>query len=153
MLRENDVDFNDFSDTSMSIIEDLILSTKFPPNVELIKKDVKKQIICDADVANFGRDDFAEKGSLLREVFLEGIEELGLKPSNIRSSLNWYSNTLKAMKCYFFTQTARMLFQSKKNENEKTIVEELFRILKKKNKPNRFVSLIDAYNLNLGLRS
>lgn len=52
-----------YSPDEIEIISPLILATKVPTN----PRNFLEEIICDADVDNFGREDFFEKGELVRE--------------------------------------------------------------------------------------
>ncbi len=95
-------------------ISGIILATQMPqkPNNYL------EQIICDADLDNFGRDDFFKKTRLLREEFAANGIEIPEK--------KWYENTLNLLEGHkYFTESARMLRDKKKKWN----IEELKKIV------------------------
>ena len=60
----------------------LVLATKMPQNPTTLME----KVICDADLDNFGREDFMEKGEMIRE-------ELG-----IPRSLKWYEGALELIR-------------------------------------------------------
>jgi len=93
-------------------ISGMIKATKLPQN----PKTLLEGIICDADVDNFGRDDFFERGELLREE----LESMGIK----NSDKEWYQGTLRLMESHkYHTRAAKYLRNKKKKEN----IEELKR--------------------------
>lgn len=92
-------------------IAKMISSTEVPTH----PKDICSMILCDADVANFGRDDFLEKGKEVRE---ELSKEMGL---NFEDK-TWHEMTLKLMEPYFRSEGARKLWGKKKKENEATLI-------------------------------
>jgi len=90
----------------------MIMPTKFPQN----PKTLLEKILCDADVDNFGREDFFEKGELMRRE----LEEQGIKMSD----KEWYGNTLKLLEGHsYFTDSAKKLRQERKEENIRKLKE------------------------------
>lgn len=65
----------------------LILATKIPVN----PKTFLEKIICDADVDNFGREDFFEKGALIRKEF-QMIGKNFTDPEWYKMSLDFLKN-------------------------------------------------------------
>jgi len=95
----------------------MIMATQLPQN----PKTLLEEILCDADLDNFGRDDFFDKGKLIRkELEGQGIE---------MSDRQWYEGTLKLLEDHkYFTESARKLRQEKKEENIKKLKEILEKI-------------------------
>ncbi len=84
------------------IVRETIYQTQVP------QKPFSKlgEIICDADVSNFGRIDFLEKGDLVRQ-------ELSIPPGN-----KWYQGCLALLTSHqFFTPSAKRLFDEGKQNN------------------------------------
>jgi len=74
------------------------------------------EILCDADLANFGRTDFFEKSDLVRQ-------ELG-----INSGKGWYASCLNLLKNHkYHTQAARDMFDEQKARNIQKLEEMLGR--------------------------
>lgn len=95
-----------YSESEVERIGKLILATKVPqrPN------DYLEQLICDADLDNFGREDFFEIGSRFRR-------ELGLKEDD-----KWNQGILKLLKGHrYHTEVARALRDTGKEENLRRI--------------------------------
>ena len=101
-----------YSNKQIENIAEMIMATKLPQN----PKTFLGGILCDADVDNFGREDFFEKGILMRKE-LEG--------QNIKmSDKQWYENTLKLLENHkYFTDSAKKLRQEKKEDNIRKIKE------------------------------
>lgn len=101
-----------YSNKQIENIAEMIMATKLPQN----PKTFLGGILCDADVDNFGREDFFEKGTLMRKE-LEG--------QNIKmSDKQWYENTLKLLENHeYFTDSAKELRQEKKEDNIRKIKE------------------------------
>ena len=79
----------------------MILATKFPTN----PNDTLEKIICDADIENTGRDDFFEKGELVRQ-------ELGMTEKAWASAqVNFLENTK------YYTETAKKYHEEKRQDN------------------------------------
>ena len=92
----------DYSPGEIQRVERLILATQYPTS----PKDHLEEIICDADVDNFGRDDFFEKNDAVRR-------ELG-----VTDMRQWYENSLRLLEGHrFYTTAARTLRDAKKQEN------------------------------------
>ncbi|GAH40408.1 unnamed protein product, partial [marine sediment metagenome] len=89
-------------------IAEMIMATQLPQN----PKTKLEEILCDADLDNFGRDDFFDKGKLIRKE----LEGQGIKMSD----KDWYNGTLKLLENHsYFTESAKKLRQEKKEENIK----------------------------------
>jgi uncharacterized protein len=98
-------------------IAGMIMATQLPQNPKLLLE----KILCDADLDNFGRDDFFEKGALIRKE-LEG-------QSIEMSDKKWYEGTLKLLENHnYFTEAAKRLRQEKKEENIRKLKEILEKI-------------------------
>ena len=98
-------------------IADAIMTTQIPQN----PKTLLEQILCDADLDNLGREDFFDKGALLRKE----LEEQGIKMSD----KEWYGGTLKLLEDHhYFTDSAKRLRQKGKEEHIKEIEELLEKI-------------------------
>lgn len=75
-------------------IKQLILATKFPAN----PSEYLEKVLCDADVANFGRPDFFERGEEIRQ-------ELGLE-----NNLNWRTMQKSLLEKHrYYTESAKAL--------------------------------------------
>ena len=82
-------------------ISRLILATKWPTN----PKDILEKIICDSDLDSLGRDDFFERGELLRQEWNVGKEK-------------WYTQEVDFLsKVRYYTDSAQKLRQPKLEEN------------------------------------
>jgi len=91
-----------YSSYHVEKIANMILATKVPQN----PKNFLEQIICDADLDNFGREDFLELGEKVRE-------ELGL-----HGGKDWYLSELKLLKGHrYHTEMARKLRDHGKEAN------------------------------------
>lgn len=97
-------------------ISGMIMATQMPqkPRTPLQK------ILCDADLDNFGREDFYVKGELLRlELAKQGVKI---------SPRNWYTDTLKLLEDHnYHTDSAKRLRQKGKEQHIQEI-KELLRI-------------------------
>ncbi len=87
-------------------IASMILATQLPQNPNTLLEE----ILCDADLDNFGREDFFDKGTLIRKE----LEGQGIKMSD----KDWYEGTLKLLENHeYFTESAKELRQNKKADN------------------------------------
>lgn len=101
-----------YGDNDVDQISGIILATQMPQQ----PKNHLEEIICDADLDNFGRDDFFKKTRLLREEFSANGIEIPEK--------KWYENTLKLLEGHkYFTQSARTLRDGKKADNIRILKE------------------------------
>lgn len=90
----------------------LILATKLPTHPE----SLLEQIICDADLDNLGREDFFERGEVLRT-------ELGAVPGK-----NWHESQKKFLGSHrYYTESARSL----RDEGKRRNLEELEKMLRR----------------------
>ncbi|MEK6926772.1 MAG: HD domain-containing protein [Nanoarchaeota archaeon] len=96
-----------YDSEQIDIINNFILATKIPQR----PKTSLQEMLCDADLANLGRDDFFIKTELLRR-------ELALMTSKEISPLKWYKSTAGFLSSHFYhTQEAKNLWQLKKEKN------------------------------------
>lgn len=87
-------------------ITGMIRATKLPQD----PRTFLEKIVCDADVDNFGRDDFFSRGELLREE----LRSFGINPSDKQ----WYEGSLKLLEGHkYHTDAAKHLRDGKKKEN------------------------------------
>jgi uncharacterized protein len=101
LLADYDFGFNDIAN-----VKGIILAAKLPQT----PKTILEKVVCDADVANFGRDDFFEKGKLLRQE----LELMGIK----KTEMEWYTGVLNLLENHtYHTEAARLLLNNKKKEN------------------------------------
>ena len=85
----------------IQIIKDMILATKLPQK----PKTFLAQILCDADVANFGRADFFTLGELVRQ------ELVGQGTTRFQNLQVWQAHSLLMLQKHtFHTLAARNLF-------------------------------------------
>jgi len=92
-------------------VKRLILATKMPTH----PGNLLEKIICDADLANLGRDDFFERGEALRM-------ELGAE-----NGKKWYESQKKFLESHeYYTASAKYLWDEGKKKN----IEELDRRIK-----------------------
>ena len=106
-----------FSEDDISLISGLIRATKLPqhPLTSL------EEILCDADLDNFGRPDFFINTELL---FQERC-----KNGFSHSSSEWLSQTLELLKSHeYFTESARNTRTIQKQKNLKLLEEKLAKI-------------------------
>jgi len=88
-------------------VKNCILATRMPQS----PRNLKEQIVCDADLFHFGTDHFPERNRLMRE---EAAWKLGRKISKDE----WRSSTIKFMEAHHYhTEYCRNLLQRKKDEN------------------------------------
>ncbi len=94
------------------IVHNIIMATQMPQN----PKTKLEEIMCDADLDNFGREDFFLKGELIRlELANQGI---------IIPLRQWYKQSLKLLEEHnYFTKSARDLRQAGKERNIKELKE------------------------------
>ncbi len=94
-------------------VSGLILATKIPqdPKTEL------QRILCDADLANLGREDFYIKTEQLRrELSIMELREISLR--------EWYEDTLKFLESHnYWTVSAKDLWQNTKEKHIREIRE------------------------------
>lgn len=90
-----------------------IRATKVLPEGNLTSPStLLERILCDADVDNFGRDDFFEKGELLRK-------EVG-----VEDKIAWYKGSIALLERHrYHTEPAQVLRNGQKQRN----LEELYR--------------------------
>lgn len=95
-----------FSEDDISLITGLIRSTKLPQH----PLNALEEILCDADLDNFGRMDFFINTELLfQERCKNGYEQ---------SSSEWLSQTLELLKSHeYFTESARNIRNEQKQKN------------------------------------
>ncbi|MDD5191884.1 MAG: HD domain-containing protein [Candidatus Nanoarchaeia archaeon] len=100
----------DYSKEQINKIKGMILATKLPQRpLNLLEK-----IICDADLDNFGREDFFEKGNNFRN-------ELGL-PDNA----SWYEKTFQFISNHkYYTEPAKRLREKKEKENIQKLIRKI----------------------------
>lgn len=101
-----------YKKTQIEKIAEIIMATQMPQN----PKTNLDEIMCDADLDNFGREDFFIKTELLR---------LELAKQNIEiSPRNWYKNTLKLLEGHnYFTDSAKKLRKKGKEKHIQEIKE------------------------------
>ena len=93
----------------------IILATKLPQSPQTLCE----KIVCDADVDNFGRDDFFAKGNLIRKE----LEAQGITMSDEK----WNKGTLDLLTNHdYFTGSAKKLRQEKKQENIKKLFKKVY---------------------------
>jgi hypothetical protein len=99
------------------IYSDMTIATKIPQT----PKSILEKILCDADVFNFGREDFFEKGDLLRkELATKGV---------VFTDLEWYKNSLKLLEGHnFWTASARNITKVQKAENIEILKERISKL-------------------------
>jgi len=91
-----------YSSEQVQMVGELILATKMPHNPQ----DYLAKLLCDADLANLGRDDFFKLGEQMRL-------ELGLPEGR-----SWYEQQLEFLKEHkYHTETARRIWNSGKAKN------------------------------------
>ncbi|MFQ5794484.1 MAG: HD domain-containing protein [Candidatus Bipolaricaulia bacterium] len=99
--------YNGYSQQDIEAITRIILATQMPQNPQTHLQ----RILCDADLDHLGRDDFLEKGDLLRKEWeiSRGIRYEGDE---------WYKIQLEFLKNHiFFTESARKLRDTGKLSN------------------------------------
>lgn len=102
--------YTGYNNREIKKVMGIIMATKLPQN----PKTLLEKIVCDADVANFGRDDFFELGEHLRKE----LKNLGIE----KSDKEWYDGTLKLLEGHsYHTNTAKLLWDDKKEENMKKL--------------------------------
>jgi exopolyphosphatase/pppGpp-phosphohydrolase len=96
----------EYNPEEIGIIAGMILATKIPQN----PKTKLQRILCDADLDNFGREDFFVKGELLKtELHNHGIEI---------PQKDWYEHSLKLLEeHHYFTPSARKFRREGKEKN------------------------------------
>lgn len=117
--EEGSVDFTEkhlpdfgYSESEISIIVKMILSTRLPQNPQ----NILEQILCDADLDYLGRDDFFMIASrLLCEWNIRGMPVSLKKWYNIQADFLVNNN--------YFTNSAKALRDGKKSENLSLIIE------------------------------
>ena len=103
-----------FSEDDISLITGLIRATKLPQH----PLHSLEEILCDADLDNFGRQDFLINTELL---FQERC-----KNGFAQTSAEWYSQTLELLKSHeFFTESARKLRNTQKLNNLRLLEEKV----------------------------
>ncbi len=105
-------------------ITNCIIATKIPhqPN------NVLEEIICDADIAHIGSDDFDDQSELLKL-------EIEKRENKEISELDWLEKNINFLsKNKFFTKYAKLKFDEKKNANLLKLKKRLKKKLEKKNK-------------------
>lgn len=103
-----------YSDEEIDIIVQLIRSTKLPQNPQTILE----KVLCDADLDYLGRDDFFMTASKLHCEWIIKGSSISLK--------EWFQLQVEFLnKNNYFTDTAKALRSSKKNENL-SMIKELF---------------------------
>ncbi len=102
----------EYSPEEIETISGMILSTKLPQS----PKTKLEGIICDADLDNLGREDFFEKGELVRKE----LENYGIKMSDEQ----WFTNTHNLIKNHVYhTASQRALRDEGKERNIKKLIE------------------------------
>ncbi|MBP7708270.1 HD domain-containing protein [Candidatus Pacearchaeota archaeon] len=92
----------DFAKSEVDLVQRLVLETKVPQK----PTDLLGRLICDADVANFGREDFLERGEEVRT-------EL-----SIPQTAGWYAGCLKLLESHsFHTSAGASLYNAGKEKN------------------------------------
>jgi predicted metal-dependent HD superfamily phosphohydrolase len=80
-----------YSSRDVGLVQDLIMATKLPTN----PKERLEKVICDADLANLGREDFLEANEAVRE-------ELGV------SKMPWLKGSLRFVAAHqYYTESGR----------------------------------------------
>jgi predicted metal-dependent HD superfamily phosphohydrolase len=95
-----------YNQKDIELISGIIKATQIPQ----MPKTKLQEIICDADLDNLGREDFFDRGELLRKELAEqGIE---------KTDTEWYEFSLKFLQGHnYFTESAQNLRQKKKEQN------------------------------------
>lgn len=102
----------DQRETRINRVKSLIEGTEVPVNPG---DDLMQQILCDADVANFGRDDFNEKGMAV------GKEKGKFGEENNKSSEESLNDLLNMMDQYFYSPCVPNEWRKKLEENKISI--------------------------------
>jgi uncharacterized protein len=107
-----------YNNEETTIISSVAPATTFPVQNP---RNLIEAIVCDADVDNFGRDDFSHKGDLLRRE----LASIGI----IKTDKEWYTGQKNMLKSHnYHTEGARALRDYGKLENIKIVEEKLAKI-------------------------
>lgn len=115
---------NNFPAKGIEIVKDCILVTRVSRQPE----NLLEEIIRDADISHFGKENFLVRNDLLRSEW-ESCE------GRIFSDLDWLNSTYKFFVSHpFFTQYAKTEFDLQRNKNLKNL-EEMIKLETKKSNP------------------
>ena len=103
-----------YSDSEVNIIEQMILDTSLVADGEILRQHATIPLSCyllDADLANFGRDDFFEKSELQRKETGEDEVSFRRKTLALLQNHSW------------LTQAAHTLWHKKKEQNLRALIQ------------------------------
>ena len=101
-------------------VQKMILST----DLEIEPKTHLEEILCDADLDHFGREDFFKLDGKLREEWRAG----GL---DVDDDLKWYKGTLEIIKNHqYYTESQKKLREKGRQKNIKSLLREIENIKK-----------------------
>ena len=114
----------DYTEEQIEKVRDLIMATVFPQSPQ----NHHQMIIADADLKNLGTDTFFDRSNdLRRELAAEGT---------MITDLEWYTNQINLITAQkFYTKSARMLFNTKLEENLMNLKEIHSHLMKTGKKP------------------
>ena len=111
--------YNGYSENDISCVKDMILDTKLVPTTKGLKQIARSKLskyLLDADLSNFGRDDFFEKGSLHRK-------EAGLDEET------YLTRSFELLRNHaWLTQAAESLRENTKQQNLKELSKLLLKL-------------------------
>ncbi len=98
-----------YTEEQISKVKKIVMATEMPQNPEEPYRHLK-EILCDSDLSNFGKEIFLRRNELLyREKREDGVD---------KSKEDWYRDTLELMENHsYFTDSAKKLWEDKKEEN------------------------------------
>jgi len=120
---------HDYPRENIEIITACILATKVPQK----PKTLLEEILCDADLLHFGKDNFFEKNELFRI-------EYERRTNQVFNELEWLQNNVDFLVQHkFFTDYARNNFEERKNQHLLKLQKKLRKKMKKVDKKDNSV--------------
>ncbi len=133
IMKEQIADMGDvdLTERELAIVEQMILDTNLKtidgvPTIQITEGESKRLAgyLLDADVANFGREDFFKKGELI-------AEEIGVDLNNPQEKLGFYRYDVKLLENHkWHTDVARNSKESQKLKNLQILREEISQLEK-----------------------